>query len=416
MKSLQAKLIGMLTVMLFVSLILAAILVRDAWNLSSRAEVYDIKNEIAGHLNAAAGWQAIERGVGATILGSDSPPAALISKFKSLGGKGDNEAAQAMEHAGELEALVEDDDFRRQLEAWKRSYEGLRAARSRVLGASIKRGAWISAATANIEDEFSLRDIAFAPTDDIERVRYYNSVTRANVATLAEYAGRERAVLGGFIASGNPISPEALSTLKNYRAIVENVSRQVRSIKNLAGTPPELEEAIGGYERNFLGTYQQLREKVYEASEKGAPYPVDGAEWIERATDGINSALAISNTIGELSTKAAENVDNRAWNSTVINVGLFALAIAAFAVIIVFVRRAVIKPLHVIIENLDGGSVQVSDASGQIATSSQSLAEGATEQASSLEETSSALEQMASMTKQNADNASEADSLARKTR
>ncbi|MBI1319522.1 MAG: GAF domain-containing protein [Candidatus Hydrogenedens sp.] len=59
---------------------------------------------------------------------------------------------------------------------------------------------------------------------------------------------------------------------------------------------------------------------------------------------------------------------------------------------------------------------QVNQASNQIASSSQQLAEGASEQASSLEEISASLEELTSMTAQNADNAQQADGMARESR
>ncbi len=61
-------------------------------------------------------------------------------------------------------------------------------------------------------------------------------------------------------------------------------------------------------------------------------------------------------------------------------------------------------------------SIQVNQASEQIATGSQTLAEGASEQAASLQEVSASLEQLTAMTNQNADNASQADVLAKESR
>jgi methyl-accepting chemotaxis protein len=61
-------------------------------------------------------------------------------------------------------------------------------------------------------------------------------------------------------------------------------------------------------------------------------------------------------------------------------------------------------------------SSQVSQAAEQIAMSSQTLAEGASEQASALEEVSASLEELTAMTAQNADNASQADALAKQSR
>jgi methyl-accepting chemotaxis protein len=58
-------------------------------------------------------------------------------------------------------------------------------------------------------------------------------------------------------------------------------------------------------------------------------------------------------------------------------------------------------------------SEQVTAAAGQIASSAQAVAQGASEQASALEQTSASLETMSSVTGQNAENASQADGLAR---
>jgi methyl-accepting chemotaxis protein len=64
---------------------------------------------------------------------------------------------------------------------------------------------------------------------------------------------------------------------------------------------------------------------------------------------------------------------------------------------------------------LNANSDQVSQASDQVASASHHLAEGASQQAASVEETSASLEQIASMTKKNAENASHADQLMKKT-
>lgn len=64
-----------------------------------------------------------------------------------------------------------------------------------------------------------------------------------------------------------------------------------------------------------------------------------------------------------------------------------------------------------IVNILSEGAEQIANSAVQISSASQSLAEGATEQAAGLEETSSSLEEMASMTRQNADNATQANTL-----
>ena len=99
---------------------------------------------------------------------------------------------------------------------------------------------------------------------------------------------------------------------------------------------------------------------------------------------------------------------NHIRNLTLIIAGAV-LLLTAFGVY--FFARSITKPVIAAVDQLNKGSDQVAAASSQVASAGQSLAEGTSEQAASLEETSASLEELTSMTKQNADNASQADSL-----
>ncbi len=74
--------------------------------------------------------------------------------------------------------------------------------------------------------------------------------------------------------------------------------------------------------------------------------------------------------------------------------------------------NATLASLNDILGQVNIAVEQVSSGSQQVSDSSQSLSQGATEQASSLEETSSSVTEMASQTKQNAENATQANTLA----
>lgn len=416
MKSLQAKLMGMLSLMLLISLILAAFLIVSANKDRNIANLYEVMDQIAGHMNQAAAFQAMERGVGATILGSKNPPSGLFSKFEELGKKGDAKVQEGLENIDRLLEIHSNPDLQRVVSTWKNAYNDQKSTRREVMNRSIAKNEWIPIATKNIRSEFDVRDVTFAPKDNRERVIEYNTVILSNIATLAEFAGMERAQLGGVIASGVPIPPKTFTKLMGFRAIVDNASDKILALKSLSTTPPELSTAISRYESEFLGSYQSLREKVYAASKAGEPYPIDGAGWIGAATKAINTALAISGAVGNLSEEAVQETMSEARNDMILDFSLFAVAVIVFIIIMIFIRRSVVKPINRMIESLSEGSSQIASASGDISSSSQSLAEGSTEQASSLEETSSALEQMASQTKQNADNSGQASSLASNAR
>ncbi len=410
MKSLQAKMTAMLALMLFVSLILAYFLINQAWRERAMAKRYDMMQDAAGHLNAAAGWQAIERGVGATILGSDNPPAALLAKYADLGTKGDADADEANREVEALLALEKDADLSGKVSSWQASLKDLRDARPRVKSKGMPVPDWVKAATKNIDAEFSLRNTIFSPRDQREQVLYYNSVVRANAATLCEYAGRERAALGSRIAAGEPIPPAQMETLKAWRSIVDNSAAQVIALKSLSSTPPMLAAAIDTFEKEFLGSYQQLREQVYAASAAAKPYPVNGGEWITRATAAIDTGLGISNAIGELAAGAAAEIGAKARNTVILNTGLLAFAVAVFLFVLFFVHRKVIQPINVVIEGLIEGSGQIASASAEISNASQALASGATQQASSLEETAASLQHISETSASNSQSATKAAS------
>lgn len=77
----------------------------------------------------------------------------------------------------------------------------------------------------------------------------------------------------------------------------------------------------------------------------------------------------------------------------------------------IFFANSMTKPFNQCIKALKANSKEVSTDSTYLLSANRVVAEGSAQQAASIEETSSSLEQMSSMTKQNADNASEADSL-----
>lgn len=375
MNRLQVEMALLLVFVLSVSLLLAGFLVNNARRDMGIATRYRYMEQAAGHLIVAAGWQAIERGTGATILGSGQPPADLVVKFIDLGKKGDFQVKEAMKDLIALLSVSPDADLRAKREAWQTAYRRVLESRAKVTSTAISKTDWINAATANIEAEMSLWDAVFAPRDVREQVLYLNSVVRANVAVLCEYAGRERANLGNLIAAGKPVPPDLLETLKSYRSIVDHTARQVVALKGFSSTPPELLAAIDEFEKEFMGSYQGLRRDVYSASRGKQPYPVNGPQWMERATRAINSGLHISNVIGARSAEAASDIKSKARTTAALNIGLFLVTVAVCISVFIFVRRKVIAPIDRVMREsaqLAGAvthaadAVMITDAEGAI--------------------------------------------------
>ena len=93
-------------------LVLIGILINRSLKESKLTERYVVKNEIVGYLNVAAGWQAIERGYGATIIGSGKGSSSpLFPKFLKMAENGDFEVSKARTAMKKLLSVNEDKVF-----------------------------------------------------------------------------------------------------------------------------------------------------------------------------------------------------------------------------------------------------------------------------------------------------------------
>jgi len=269
MKTLKSQMFIVSCILLTILLTLVGITINKAFEEKKLAKAYGIKNQIAGHLNAAAGWQAIERGLGATILGSGqgnlSP---LFSKFIEMGKKGDTEVLEAKKSADQLFALTKNKNFDEKLNQWLEKYRQLRLSRPKIANGNISKNEWLNIATANINYEFNLRNFAFVPQNKKEQILYLNTVLRPKVARLCEFVGLERALVGNTIASGKHFSSETMNKIKHYRSIVELSLEQILLLKGQPSTSKEMEQAIVTFEKYFWQSFQLLRENVFTASKK----------------------------------------------------------------------------------------------------------------------------------------------------
>lgn len=412
MKSLQSKIAAMLGVMFLVSLITMLFMAEEALEWRSFAARYEVRNRLAGHLNIAAGWQAIERAAGATIINSEKPSPELLARFDEVRVKGDSAVAEAVSIVEKTLAAGASSDFREKAGLFRTAYAELKSARESVKGKGITSKDWVSKATANIDAEFMMRSAAFSPEEPFEAILYYNTGLRSSTATLAEYAGRERAQIVMAISSGAPIPPETLDKLKAFRGVVENRAADITALKSFTGTPPKLISAISAFETEFLGSYQELRKEVYKASEEGKPYPVDGPTWVARSTKAINTALDISNVVGEFSAEAVNDLSSHNTNHLILCLVFLAVAVGIFILALAFLRRSVVNPINVMIHTLSEGASQIVAAAGEVSKSSQVLAEAATEEAATVEETSSTVKDFSSAISANSDRASQASVIA----
>ena len=268
-KTLNFQLTIVSSILFCILIVLVGKSIKKSLDSRKLSEEYTIKNKIIRHLNTAAGWHAIERGYGATILGDgkgNSSP--LFTDFIEMRKKGDSEVFQAEKHIKELIRIEDSNLLEKELNIWREGYQKLLSTRPRIASNDIPREEWLNVTSININNEFDLRNFAFASEEMDERTIYLTNILGPNIAKLCEFAGLERALIGNTIASGKPISNEVYEEIKRYRTIVEHSLDQILQLKNLLYTSDLLKQALSEFEKEFLQLFQLLREDVFDASRK----------------------------------------------------------------------------------------------------------------------------------------------------
>ena len=302
-RTLKFQLIVVSSILFCVLIALVGNSMRKSLESRELSNEYTIKNKIIGHLNAAAEWHAIERGYGATILGSGKGDSSfLFSNFLEMGKKGDFEIFQAERYIKELIKIENNDKLEEELNIWREGYQLLLSARPKIASNNISREEWLNMTTFNINNEFDLRNVTFTSEKMDERIIYLSNILGPNIAKLCEFAGLERAIIGNTIASGGPISNEAYEEIKRCRTIVEHSLDQILLLKDLLSTSDLMKQALLEFEKEFLKSFQLLREDIFNASRKeDDEIRVSTAQTIKIKTDLSNYFAEISKNLLNIS-------------------------------------------------------------------------------------------------------------------
>lgn len=190
------------------------------------------------------------------------------------------------------------------------------------------------------------------------------------------------------------IFPRVFDKIDNMKKITKKESN-LSELENIKEAAESYRTAIQEYLQNRL-ILDELAKKRIEA----------GNTVVSNAK---NTAILGMEQTSQLSKEAADSLSTA---STVMIIGLI-IAILVGVIIAYFLIQSITNPIIEITKVISDASGQVVSASEQISSSSISLAEGASQQASSVEEVSATIEESTAINNQNAENAKEADTLAK---
>lgn len=284
----------------------------DAWLQREAAVRFREANTIADHLLVAGGNLALERGLSVASLGAMQPATPTR--------RGDIEARRvaaeqayrrAMDVLTNFRAMATGQHLLAKAEQSRRVLEGQRQRVDAGLAKSLPERPdnleleFISASTNLIEALSAVRQALESLARPQDAVLMQFVQMRALASDMAEYAGRERALLVANIGSGKAASIGAMNTQARLRGRVEAAWDNMQGIRIRPDLPPSLAKVLGTVDETFFGTFQKTREAVLKGAETGQ-YPMTGDEWFRQATVAIDTVLALGVELGSVARAKAD--------------------------------------------------------------------------------------------------------------
>lgn len=357
--TIRATLFLILSAFVATLLVLAGMNMLSTWDSMRSAQAMRANNEIGDLFLASAGSLASERGMTNTAFaGAASAGPATVAKILEHRQRAD----EALEAA--LEQLQRSSDFKDKnamIAKVRQDHEALKALRRDIDGQLAMEGAarnpeiqsrWVPTVTALIMSSQHLRiDAQVTPSSALARTQIVLDLRQASWV-VSEYAGRERAAIGGAVARGARLDESMLATLSEYRGRLEQSWVSIDSYADREFADPSVLSAIAAARSEFFGTFEEVRKSVYAASAQGRDYPLTGEAWIAAATKAIDSLLALSDAIGQSAGTYTHQIEDSGRNGFIASsaVLLAAVVLGLFAFWIVTTR--VTRPIQSLTETM----------------------------------------------------------------
>jgi methyl-accepting chemotaxis protein len=353
MKALNLKTI-LLAIVATLGILVVGLAGNMTWQMMERRSVAETGQEInaiGDLLLASAGAWAVERGVTVTALNSsgaaDADRRSLIERQREAGDGAFRAALERLDGIGQGshplvgEARAAFNDLGRLRD--RASQDIGRSMQGRSAGIA---GDWVRGMTGLIEATQDLRRALEFELDTVEaRMAHYQQMKDA-IWVMSEFAGRERAMIGGAAAQGNALSAEQVQELSRNRGRVEMAWQIVMAVAAKESTSPEIRSAVDNVRSVFFDRFGATRRSMIEAGLAGEAYPVSAADWIARSTEAIDTVLALSERTGTAIEALAARTARDGFNAFVIGLVLLSVAIVVVAGAFWVILGRVVRPLE----------------------------------------------------------------------
>lgn len=353
----------MMTVVLLLCATVAGLLVRDGvthWTRFAQAVAGQDLNRVSMALDAAAASRARERGLAIQLLGNPAK-AATAARDAAIAARKSAEASLGIALAA-LPAPAS-----APLEAPRSAADKLRARLDTALQTGQggpAQSEWFAAVTAEIDAIIALRrriDAQGQAEDSLARL----VALRDRLGEMAEFAGRERGLLAGIIATDARPTPAQLLTIGAGAGRIDAAWASI--VARRTDLPAALSTALDAAQVAWFTDFAPVRARIVGAALSGAPWPLRSGDWFAASSHAIDALLAAQSVAGAGAGAAFDDQASGATTTLIIQGGVLCAAILLGALLAWYLRHRVTAPLHRAIEvisRLAGG-----DLAGEIPAS-----------------------------------------------
>ncbi len=309
--------------------------------------------ELSDNLTIAAGNWAVERGVTNSGLHSVTPAGeGLLKKIQTRRAAADAAFAAAMDQLAAWEDFKGKDTFLSDLKADFAALQSLRAEADAALAQekadrpSELLSNWLPTASRLIIRSQKAMVAATNALGEQDPKLALLLLMRHDTWIMSEFAGRERAIMGGIIGSRLPMSAKQIKTLATYRGRVDYAWDEVQLSAENNLVPAEVKEAVEQARAHFFGSFEEIRQDLYRQATETADYPISSVEWIETATDAIDGLLAIQSAISATSESATSLSESSATQTVVLAGIILSVMIAIGGVTAWVVIFRITRPIN----------------------------------------------------------------------
>ncbi len=308
---------------------------------------------LSDNLTTAAGNWAVERGVTNSGLHSATPAGdALLKKISVRRARADAAFEAAMAQLAVAEDFKGKDAFLADLAADFAALKTMRAEADIAL--SQEKAArspellsnWLPTASRLIIRSQKAMVAATSALGEQDPKLALLLLMRHNTWVMSEFAGRERAIMGGIVGSRLPMTAAQIQTLARYRGRVDYAWDEVQLSAEQAFVPSLVKDAVAQARAHYFGSFEEIRLRLYAEATQTADYPISSAEWIDTATQAIDGLLNIQNAISATSESATSLSENNATRTVLLASMILAIMIAIGGVSAWVVIFRITRPIN----------------------------------------------------------------------